>query len=998
VSADRLPRLPLVGRADSVARLRAALEGAAAGRGSTTLLTGPSGIGKSRLLSVIEGEAASRGWQVAIGRAYPVESGVPYAAFADALVPLLRQIGPDAVAALSGGETDRITRILPAFPRDEETLRSTSGPRAADEKARLFWTFSQFLGRLGNRTPLLLCLEDLHWADSATVELFHFLARRMEGCPIVMIGSYVEGELDTHPTLREVVRSIRGMDAGSVQRIAELNEGEVQRLVTETFGLEAGVVEEFASSLYRWTQGNPFFVEETLKALVEEGKLYQRDGTWLGWETRALELPRSVRETISARLDRLPEVARTVAADAAVVGTSVGHTLLERLSAVPEDDLLEALDLLREAGIVVEREVEGAITYDFTHPLIREVLYAELGMARTRRLHRRVAEALESFHGDRALDHAGDLAAHFVRAGAAELQPKVARYLAAAGQAALDRHADREAVGYLRAALEGGAAEAHGSADLVRDLARAHQRLGEYDRSIPLWQKVLELGDPSPEERAAVERRIGLAHYWTGGYTEALERYETGIDLLEAPGRSPLLVRLRLAKAMCLQELGDPGAAHAEVSQALELAEDLGDPALLARVHRALLLLYLWTGPSERAREHGEEAVRLATEIGHAGIACTTHWALAMLGGLTGDSAFIQHHIDRSERLSDEARSPLLRLWTVEVRIEYLSGIGEWDAAVALGERSIVLARDFGQRTLLPRLLVWTALLHVDRGDLERGEKYIREAWDLAGASRAAAADGPMDVHVTVPVHTGMAALHLARGEYDAARDVGERGLEIADRSGYVVWAIHRLIPIITESLLWQEDLRAARKLGHRLREESERFGNRLGLAWADACDALVAHLHGEHDQALVLLTDAIHSLEAIPYVAHAARLRRQLANALCQVDRRDDAVRELRLAHDVFARLGARPELEATRAQLRDLGSRPPTRQVESGIEGLTGRESEIVHLVSRHRSNKEIGRALGISSRTVSTHLTNIFKKLGVDSRAELADRVRSATPPGA
>jgi hypothetical protein len=91
-----------------------------------------------------------------------------------------------------------------------------------------------------------------------------------------------------------------------------------------------------------------------------------------------------------------------------------------------------------------------------------------------------------------------------------------------------------------------------------------------------------------------------------------------------------------------------------------------------------------------------------------------------MLGGLTGDSAFIRHHIDRSERLADEARSPLLRLWTVEVRIEYLSGIGEWDAAVALGERSIVLARDFGQRTLLPRLLVWTALLHVDRGDLER--------------------------------------------------------------------------------------------------------------------------------------------------------------------------------------------------------------------------------------------------------------------------------------
>jgi tetratricopeptide (TPR) repeat protein len=713
MSADALPRLPLVGRSDLVGLLRGALDRGASGEGSTTLITGPSGVGKSRLLSVVESEADSRGWQVAVGRAYPIESGVPYAAFADGLVPLLRQLGADTVAALSRGETDRITRILPAFPRAEDASRSISGSQAADEKARLFWTFSEFLGRLAERSPLLLCLEDLHWADSATVELFHFLSRRVEGCRIVMVGSFVDGELDTHPTLRDVVRSIRSGDPGSVQRMTELDESQVQRLVTETFGLEAGVVREFASSLYEWTKGNPFFVEETLKALVQEGKLYQRDGTWLGWETRSLELPRTIRDAISARLDRLPERARTVAAHAAVVGTSVRHSLLDELVAQPEDDLLEAIDDLREAGILVERETAEGITYDFSHPLIREVLYAGLGMARVRRLHGRVAEALEAFHGERALEHAGDLALHFTRAAAAEMQPKAARYLAAAGRAALDRHADREAVSYLRAALDAGASDP-ASPTLVRDLARAHQRLGEYDRSIPLWQKVLELGEPTPQEQAAIERRLGLAHYWTGRYAEALERYDAGIALLESAERGPLLVRLRLAKAMCLQEVGEPGAAHAEVSQALELAEDLGDPSLLARVHRALLLLYLWTGPSERAREHGEEAVRLATEIGHAGVACTTHWALAMLGGLTGDSAYIRHHIERSERLADEARSPLLRLWTVEVRIEYLSGIGDWDAAVALGERSIVLARDFGQRTLLPacssgrRSCTWT--------------------------------------------------------------------------------------------------------------------------------------------------------------------------------------------------------------------------------------------------------------------------------------------------
>jgi DNA-binding CsgD family transcriptional regulator len=165
-----------------------------------------------------------------------------------------------------------------------------------------------------------------------------------------------------------------------------------------------------------------------------------------------------------------------------------------------------------------------------------------------------------------------------------------------------------------------------------------------------------------------------------------------------------------------------------------------------------------------------------------------------------------------------------------------------------------------------------------------------------------------------------------------------------------------------------------------------------LGLAWADAADALGELLQGNKHESVEMLRSVAEQLEAVPYVPDAARVRRQLARALAETGDREGATRELRHAHEVFARLGAEPELRATREQLRELGARPPVRTLAAGAAGLTARELEIVRLVAARRSNREIGSALDISSRTVSTHLSNVFAKLGVSSRGELADFARS------
>jgi DNA-binding CsgD family transcriptional regulator len=402
-----------------------------------------------------------------------------------------------------------------------------------------------------------------------------------------------------------------------------------------------------------------------------------------------------------------------------------------------------------------------------------------------------------------------------------------------------------------------------------------------------------------------------------------------------------------------------------------------------------MLLLHLWTGPVKDARAHGDRAVALAAESGEPLVEWSAHWAMAILGGLTGDAASTAHHVRESEQLADAIHSPVLRLWTDEVAIEYLAGIGEWTQALARAEQAIPAARALGQRTLLTRVLVWTGLIYRGLGDVERTREHIEEAWRLAGGDSTW--ERPVDVHTVVPAHTGMAGYLILIGENARALEIGERGLAIADRTGDVAWAIYRLLPFVIENALYRGDYERAARHNARLRRESEELGHALGLAWADATDALLTYLTGDARDAVPLLRDAASALEAVPFVFDAARLRRLIGRAMVDAGDREGAERELRRAHDVFVRLGAQGEIRATREQLRALGARPPAVVTASGTGALSGRETEIARLVAARKSNKEIGALLDISPRTVSTHLSNIFGKLGVASRGELTDLVR-------
>jgi DNA-binding CsgD family transcriptional regulator/tetratricopeptide (TPR) repeat protein len=511
--------------------------------------------------------------------------------------------------------------------------------------------------------------------------------------------------------------------------------------------------------------------------------------------------------------------------------------------------------------------------------------------------------------------------------------------------------------------------------------------LGEYEAAAALWERALPWSTPDTPEHAAILRRLALVDFWCGRARKALDHLDAALRSAEAAGADAQQVQIRLIRGHCYQELGRGADAHAEVAAALPVAEAIGDAHLLARVHRSLALLHAWIGPPRAAVDHAEKAIALARPAGDRPVEFWAHWGLAVLWGMAGETRRMVAETAAATALANELRSPVLRLWTEELSIELAYGSGDWDAGIALGEQAITLARSLNQRRLLPRLLTLTSLFHQGRGDLDRVRALLDEAYDVSGLFD----EGPSDVHMMVPTLIGTAHYQVAQGEYRQAIETARQGLAIAEGTGYTPWAVHRLLPILAEACLWAGEIDEAERVGRTLREHATANNHKLGLAWADACDAMVRWKRGDPHGGAVAMREAAEALEAIPMIPYAARVRRQLAGRLAEIGDVEGSLAELRHVHEVFAQMGAELELEKTRIQFREVGHRPPPRGLGEGVAGLTARELEIARRVARRRSNKAIGKELGISPRTVSTHLSNIFQKLELTSRAELGDLIR-------
>jgi DNA-binding winged helix-turn-helix (wHTH) protein/tetratricopeptide (TPR) repeat protein len=587
------PHPSFVGRATEWSELCGALAEAASGRGRLCLISGEPGIGKTRLCTELAAEAQARGVAVLIGRCAEQEA-ITYLPFVEILESLVASAAsPELLRTIVGDEGPELALLLPRLRRVLTDLPPTLELSPLQARRNLFNAVVDFITRATGRRATLLILEDLHWADESTLSLLEHLVRRLTDLPALVLGTYRDAESDvTGALLKTVEESIRSRRNTSI-RLQGLPREEVALLLKAVNGKDAPL--SFVNEIYAETSGNPFFVEELIRYLEEENRLYDSDKNFRAdLKIGELEVPHSVRLVVGRRLARLDAMTRKTLETAATIGRSFPFDLLEAAAAAAPDYLHDWLDEAEHAALVASSESEAR--FEFSHELIRQVVLSGLSTGRRQRLHLDIANAIECIYSDTLEDHYSELAHHFARSANRE---KAFEYARLAGKTALKRCAYEEAFAHMRAALE---LLGQQRSKRPRDELDIQLVLGEVLGAIK-GRGALEAGD-------AYSRARDLCKVTSAPATKVFEALEGAARNLFEQGRRPFA--LNAAEEM------------------LTIAERSGDPALRGR---ALLRVgyTLMDGEPAKARPYLERALSSEASLPRSLSAVTlTHVAICL--------------------------------------------------------------------------------------------------------------------------------------------------------------------------------------------------------------------------------------------------------------------------------------------------------------------------------------------------------------------------------
>ena len=419
-----------------------------AGACQMTLLAGEPGVGKTRTAAELAHRAHAAGAIVLYGRC-DEDIGLPYQPFMEALDFYTQQAAEPVLGRLPG----ELIRLLPEFPARVPGLARPVGSDPRSEEHLLFEATASWLVELSASSDVMIVLDDLHWADKPTLLLLlHVLRAGMEAsgrARLFVLGTYRDTDIDrTHP-LSAVLADLRRLPIVERHAIDGLTEAEVEEFIATAAGHELDdAIRALSEAVYAETEGNPFFVAEVLRHLVETGAVVRRDDRWMVADPGSLAVPEGVRDVIGRRLSRLSAQANEVLSVGSVIGRDVEVELLSELSDMTESTLLDALDEAVEARLIDET---GADRYRFSHALVRATLYEELSATRRRRQHRRVAEALEKLRPDDVVA----LAYHYVEAGPeGGLMTRAVHYSLSAADQALSARALADAEARYTAVLK----------------------------------------------------------------------------------------------------------------------------------------------------------------------------------------------------------------------------------------------------------------------------------------------------------------------------------------------------------------------------------------------------------------------------------------------------------------------------------------------------------------------------------------------------------------
>ena len=972
-----------VGRSQELARLRELLGRAADGQPLVVLIGGEAGVGKTRLAEQLAAIAIEQGARVMRGGCVPLgEEGVPFAPVIEALRGLAGDLDPAELKAVAGPASAELGSLLPDVAWSDHAAAGTGVAGAG--QGRLFELLLGVVQRLAERAPLLLIMEDLHWADRSTRDLVAYLAAYLRSGRVMVVLTFRSDELHrSHP-----LRGLLG-ELGRNRRVQRLELPPFTRaeLAEQLAGLLGAVPSaRLVDDIYARSAGNPFFAEELVLA---------------GGGTDPGPLPPSLQDVLLTRVVRLDPRTQQLLRVTAAAGPGVTQPLLAAVAGMDEQTLMDGLREAVDQQILLP-EPSGA-GYLFRHALVADAVYGELLPGERIRLHTALAGALEAGveAGGPTASRAARLAHHWSAAGE---QPRA-----------------------MSASIHAAAA-----AEQVYGFAEAQLQL---ERVLTLWDRVPDAQARAGADRVSLLSRCAEAAYAAGDPARAAELVRQALPLVDEVRQPQRAGLLHEQLARYLHALSDP-AALVEHQQAVRLVPS--EPSVeRARVLGSLAQLLVLVSRYAEARGVAEEAIAIAAKVGAHAEESAARTALGGALGPLADADAGLAELEAARRLAKQAGDVVALLRAITNHSDALLAAGRLEQAATVALDGIQQARRLGMtRAFGPTLARNATEALIALGRWDQAERVSHEGLDIASpdailSSSLARATlelgrGQLDdaearlravrrrlpapvseAQLASPLFAGLAELALLRGDLRQAKQLVAEAVPLVEASPRYAAPVYALGVRVEAD---RAELARARHPGQPPNDDgtASALMQRLGTAATGPAAAAVPEVacwqatgvgertrqQGASDPAAwAAAVTAWERLGQPHRIAYACF--RQAEALLAGSGDRNDAAAALRRAADLTGHLGARPldgEITALARRAR-LHLAPDTTPPAAGAPtpavelGLTPRETEVLALVAAGRSNRQIAQALYISPKTASVHVSNILAKLGVAGRVEAA-----------
>jgi DNA-binding CsgD family transcriptional regulator len=964
----RLPSaFPFVGRSTELATLRTLMPWAEGEGRRVALVGGEAGSGKSRLVREFAGEAAADGALVLYGACDAVVHA-PYGPFVEALDHLARVTDPAELRAAVGTSGGELARLLPDLAARTGEPASTLKADPDTERHRLHTAVTDLLAGISRRRPVLLVLEDGHWADVPTLGLLRHLARTGGRARLMLLATFRDTDADVPDALSETLADLRRSEDVVRLRLGALSGDDVAEFVRHAAGgdLKAG---KLAVAISDQTEGNAFLVCELWRALVDADAVAIVDGELtLSRPLAELDTPESVREVVSRRLARLQPATCDLLELAAVAGPEFQLDVLRRAARTKEASLLTALDEAVHSGMLEELRTRR-LAYRFAHELVRRALYDGLTGVRRAELHLRVAEALDQSE-DPSRRALADLAHHFAAAAPFGPIERAVEYNVLAARAADAALAFDEAAERLRVALELDHHDRAERAALLLELGTARHRAGRAVDALTAFAEAADIADALSDAELLARAAIGYEDAcWRPVITDRL-----AVDLLEraaaALGDAPSQLRVGVLAglARALQIRGEHARGGAVRADAVAMARALGDRATLASV----LVGSYWSRETRSAEEILDlltEARDIAEELGDVDLRTEAmNWRVPALVALC-DIESARREVDVVRATAERTAQPFL-----------LHVAEHCGSAIALCEGRLADAEAMARRSHeWSRLLTGrdaSGVYGIQMFGIRREQGRLAE---IAPVIRFMAADATR----AGQWRPGLASLLVELGmETEARRELARVAADGLEGFRPSLWLAS--LTYLTDACAALDDEATAELLYPEL---ASFHGANVMIGHAVAC-------YGAVDRYLGMLATTLGAWErAEMHFERAMALNRRMGAAtwlahtgyqygrmLVTRGERERGAPLLGEAEALAARIGMPVLLERTRA----LGTARPAPSLP---DGLSFREVQILALVARGLSNREIGAELFISEHTAANHIRSILRKTGCANRTEAA-----------